>query len=529
LFYRERFLGIWTLAWVFIVLKSLLDPYVFNVANSISTIFVFQALGVLCALFLAWGTCEFVNKRLPSLWIHLAVVLTILSNIGVQLNWPLVLLAVPNVLLYGSIYIYTGLILLRHLETQGLGKRIACWTFIAMGFHQFDFPLFRPTEMAAWGYLFDAYLRLIMGVGFLLTFFEKTRYDLSKQKEQYRLLTENAKDVIFRYRMKPSAHFEYISPAAQEITGYSPEDFYNDPGLLLRIVHPEDRGNLYGFNPEVTSNDTPQVYRILTKSSKEIWVEEHFTSIADKEKNIVAIEGIVRDITSRKNFEQELFRLDRLNIVGQMAANIGHEIRNPLTTVRGYIQILSRKKELSSHRDNFSIILEELDRANSLISEYLSLSKNRLTDRKPNNLNSIITSLYPLIQADAASSNHLVRLDLQEIPNLYLDEKEIRQLILNLSRNGLEAMAPGKVLTIRTCKNEGTVILIVEDQGSGIPMEVRDKLGIPFYSTKESGTGLGLAICYSIANRHKAKIDVHTGPSGTSFSIHFSSIEHQTT
>lgn len=102
-----------------------------------------------------------------------------------------------------------------------------------------------------------------------------------------------------------------------------------------------------------------------------------------------------------------------------------------------------------------------------------------------------------------------------------LDEKEIRQLILNLVRNGLEAMPPKKRLKIKTYTEGDEVVLAVQDEGSGIPDELLAKLGTPFFTTKEKGTGLGLAVCYSIANRHKATIIPETGPKGTTFYVRF--------
>jgi PAS domain S-box-containing protein len=518
--YRERFLGYWTLAWGLIFVKSAMDPHVFSIGKFHPTFFVLQVVSILSILFLAWGTWDFVGRRLPKLWIYAAFVLIPISGIGVLLNWSLLSLIIPHVIMFGLIHIHTGFVLLRNLETQGLGKKITAYAFIINGLHQFDFPLFRPTDMAPWGYLLDAFLRLIIGIGFLLAYFEKTRENLTKQEAQFRLLAENAKDVIFRYQLLPSAGLEYISPSVADITGYKPEEYYADAKLILKIIHPEDRRLLQGFNQSVSS-EMPIVLRLITKGKSQIWAEQHIVPIHDPSGKLIAFEGIIRDITARKQLEQELFRLDRLNLVGQMAANIGHEIRNPLTTVRGYLQVLSRKKELESYHENFSLLLDELDRANSLITEYLSLSKNRLTDRRLHNLNAIVESLYPLIEATATGTNHIVKLELTDVPDLLLDEKEIRQLILNLTHNGMEAMAPGKTLTIRTYCQSDTVVLAVQDQGQEIPAEVLEKLGIPFFTTKETGTGLGLAICYSIANRHGAKIHIKTDCGGTTFFVQF--------
>jgi len=108
-----------------------------------------------------------------------------------------------------------------------------------------------------------------------------------------------------------------------------------------------------------------------------------------------------------------------------------------------------------------------------------------------------------------------------DIPTNFLNEKDVRQLIINLATNGLEAMPAGGCVTIGTYDGQDEVVLFVEDQGTGIKPEVYDKLGTPFVTTKEKGTGLGLSVCYSIADKHKAKIDVTTGTEGTTFFVRF--------
>jgi two-component system, sporulation sensor kinase E len=225
----------------------------------------------------------------------------------------------------------------------------------------------------------------------------------------------------------------------------------------------------------------------------------------------------ITDITERVNLLKEMARLDRLNLVGEMAAGIAHEIRNPMTTVRGFLQVLKTHPTA----DYIDLMLEELDRANSIITEFLSLAKNKLADRNWQFLNPIIQSLTPLIEAEAVLGGKTIELKLNECPLLLLDEKEIRQLILNLSLNGLEAMTTGGALSIHTFCLEEEVVLEVQDQGSGINEELLDKLGTPFLTTKEKGTGLGLAVCYSVVARHGAQMKVKTSSSGTTFSIHF--------
>jgi signal transduction histidine kinase len=204
-----------------------------------------------------------------------------------------------------------------------------------------------------------------------------------------------------------------------------------------------------------------------------------------------------------------------------MAASIGHEVRNPMTTVRGYLQLFQRKEHFAEHAEQINTMIEELDRANSIITEFLSLAKNKTVNMKIGNLNTVIHALYPLLQADALRRGHEVLISLDDIPNSEFDENEIRQLILNLVRNGLEAMQHEGVVTIRTYTNANRLILSVEDTGVGIQAEVLPKLGMPFITTKENGTGLGLPVCYRVAERHGAKISIQTGNTGTTFIIQF--------
>jgi PAS domain S-box-containing protein len=230
------------------------------------------------------------------------------------------------------------------------------------------------------------------------------------------------------------------------------------------------------------------------------------------------------DITEQKHLRKEIARLDRLNLVGEMAAGIGHEIRNPMTTVRGFLQMLGEKDDCTKYKDYFELMIEELDRANSIISEFLSLAKNKAVEFKTQDLNRIVKVIMPLISADAMVTDKNIEVGLVDIPKLTLDEKEIRQLILNLVRNGFEAMSPGGTLTIKTFSEGDEVVLAVQDQGEGIGPDVLERIGTPFFTTKENGTGLGLAVCYSIAARHGAKITVDTGSTtGTTFYVRFRS------
>jgi two-component system, sporulation sensor kinase E len=221
------------------------------------------------------------------------------------------------------------------------------------------------------------------------------------------------------------------------------------------------------------------------------------------------------------NLLKEVERLDRLNLIGQIAGSIGHEVRNALTGTKGFLQLLGAKDEYKVDKEYFDMMVGEIDRAASLLNEFLSLAQNKTIEMAEHSLNNVIRSIAPLIAAEALKAEVNFGVILGEIPNLKVNEKEIRQLILNLTRNAIEATVAGRCIDIKTIAVNGEVIMTIRDEGNGIPPEVLNSIGTPFITTKEKGTGLGLSVCYNIAQRHNAKIDIDTSNTGTSFNIRF--------
>ncbi|MBC8015276.1 MAG: hypothetical protein H7X79_05970 [Sporomusaceae bacterium] len=229
---------------------------------------------------------------------------------------------------------------------------------------------------------------------------------------------------------------------------------------------------------------------------------------------------MTKNLFAERKMREELKRLDRLHLVGQMAASISHEIRNPMTTVRGYLQYFIGKEPLKPFASQFSLMIEELDRANRIITEYLSLAKNKSINREIVSMEDIVQDVVYFLKTDAQKAGKSIILKLEEVPSILLDIKEIRQLILNLVLNGLEAMPFGGTITIYTYVKDRNVVLAIQDEGCGIPPGITGQIGIPFITTKESAAGLGLAVCYNIAERHGAKMVFETSDKGTTFYLY---------
>ncbi len=289
------------------------------------------------------------------------------------------------------------------------------------------------------------------------------------------------------------------------------------------IVSPLPRANRYGM--KIEGSERREVEIRLSDGSR-IRTISVITWLKGDEEG----QGLASfiDITDLRRMESEIARLDRLNLIGEMAASIGHEIRNPMTAIRGFLQMLGDKDEYSQDRIYFDLMVEEIDRANGIISEYLGMAKNKRVDLQAESLSEIVNSLLPMIQSDANYREMNVRVEISQTPDVNVDVNEIRQLILNIVRNALEAMKPGGTLIIGTLFKNNETVLYIKDQGHGLPGEIQNKIGTPFITTKEKGTGLGLAVCYSIAARHNASIDYQTGQGGTTFYVRFPPpVDHQ--
>lgn len=312
--------------------------------------------------------------------------------------------------------------------------------------------------------------------------------------------------------------------AAEGIYGYSEAEIL---GLPVSKLLPDDKHLELEEILETISTGKSISHYETTCQRKDGSIIDVFVTVSpikNHHEKIIGASTIVRDVTAQKKIEKEMARMDQMNLVGEMAASIGHEVRNPMTTVRGFLQLLEKKDNVSKYIDYIPLMISELDRANQIISEFLSISRTKVTEVARHNLNNIINSILPLIQVDAINSEKHVKTQLDDVPDLILDDKEVRQLIINLARNGLEAMSKGGCLTIKTHSFTQGVILNIQDEGPGIEPEILNRLGTPFLTTKKAGTGLGLAVCYGIAARHKAEIVVESSPCGSTFSVKFTSL-----
>ncbi len=230
---------------------------------------------------------------------------------------------------------------------------------------------------------------------------------------------------------------------------------------------------------------------------------------------------IIENLKQQILLQRELRRSEKMNVVSQLAASVAHEVRNPLTTVNGFLQLIIRDDNITDKQRNYiDITLSELNRAQSIINDYLSLAK-------PNNSNTQLVNISEELSKTVELMTSYTNIQSIEVEtfiedSLYINgnKDEIKQVLINIIKNAIEAIGNDGLLQINAFAKDQDIIVKITDNGPGMTKEQLSKIGTPFYSTKDKGTGVGLTICFQIIDQLKGSIDVEsTVGKGTSFLI----------
>lgn len=230
---------------------------------------------------------------------------------------------------------------------------------------------------------------------------------------------------------------------------------------------------------------------------------------------------LTRSQSELKEVQEALIRKEKLAALGQMAARVAHEIRNPLTSIRGFSQRLFRKMEGREGQRYTEIIIAEVDRLNRVISDVLDFARPLQPEWRMTDVNELMQEVLDLIESEIESSHITLKKKFStNLPMTTLDRQHIKQALLNLIHNGIEAIGESGKLLIGTESADGAILVKIRDSGPGIPDEIREKIFEPFFTTKQRGTGLGLALASKIIKSHSGRIEVESKRGrGTTFKI----------
>ncbi|HBI04330.1 MAG TPA: PAS domain-containing sensor histidine kinase [Paenibacillaceae bacterium] len=232
-----------------------------------------------------------------------------------------------------------------------------------------------------------------------------------------------------------------------------------------------------------------------------------------------------KNVSNLRGLEQKIERSDRLAMIGQIAAGTAHEIRNPLTSINGFLQMMGKtleEKGMSKEKQFTDIMLREIKRINELVGEFLLLSRQKEVQYRLVDIDEVFNGILPIVESEALLHGIDVRIHKEDDSFLLVGDSELlKQVLLNISKNGIEAMGKGGVLTIELKKEEEGIEISISDTGTGIPPYLLDKIFDPFFTTKEEGTGLGLPVCHKIIHEMGGTIRVSSKGYGATFYLTF--------
>lgn len=317
-----------------------------------------------------------------------------------------------------------------------------------------------------------------------------------------------------------TSRISYVNKAFTEISGYLPEEVLGRTGRELGFwQNIADRRKVIEqlFTAEVTRGLVAD-FRAKNGDSIQMLVYADFTEFNGRE--CIVWNGL--DLTLVKKYEQEQARLDSLHLIGEMAAAIAQEIRNPMTIAKGYLQFLA-KKTPAELQERYDLVYKELHHIETMVANFLVFARTQSAEKANVDFNQAISDLAPLIIADATKNDVFVNLKLdQNLPEYWANKNQIMQVILNLCRNAIESMGKRGILTIKTEARKNGLAVMVNDTGKGISDSELDSIFKAFYTTKTNGTGLGLAIVERIVKDHNGKISVKSREGkGTTFTLLF--------
>lgn len=361
---------------------------------------------------------------------------------------------------------------------------------------------------------------------------------LKKTEEKYRNIFENAIDGIFQ--ITPDGRILSANSALARIFGYaSPKELIHSIKKIGDQIY-VDAGRYHTLRMLLQKKDTVHdfEFRALHKSGREIWVCENVRAVRNEKGQLLYHEGTIRDITSRKDMEDQLLQSQKMEAIGRLAGGIAHDFNNILTTIMGNAELaLHQLAPQNPIHNRIKIIVETAERAAQLTRQLLTISRKQVISPVALNVNDAVENVGKIldrllgedVQCDVVLSNG--------IQPIRADACQIEQVILNLAVNARDAMPNGGKLNISTamagldknyCRNHPEVaagnyaMISVSDTGTGIPGTAMEHIFEPFYTTKAAGTGLGLSIVYGIVKQCGGHITITSAVGvGSSFKVYF--------
>jgi len=350
----------------------------------------------------------------------------------------------------------------------------------------------------------------ITGICRDITSTKKAEDALKAKTQQFESFIENNADSILIFNMQ--GNVVSVNKAFETTFGWTKEEIINVGLYDLPFIPSEVVDEVKMFEAEVKcGNSIIEVETVRLRKNGEILnVMLSISPIKNAKGNLDGWSVTLRDITEWKKSQDMLQNAGKLSIAGQLAAGIAHEIRNPITAIKGFIDLMksgSSEKELY-----FDVMYSEIERIEQILNELLILAKPQVSKFEKKDIRTLLKQVINLLDTQAIINNIEIVTEFQpEITHIECDENRLKQVFINYIQNAIEAMPKSGTLVVQIRKRDTERMIVrVIDQGIGMSKEILSKLGQPFYTTKEKGTGLGFMISKRIIENHFGEIHIES-------------------
>jgi PAS domain S-box-containing protein len=345
-----------------------------------------------------------------------------------------------------------------------------------------------------------------------------SRMHYNQSEKKFEQLFNNISDAVYYLKIDDygiASNFVEINEMASRRLGYTREEMLNMSPFDIDIHKREESIEIL---KKIKANDSFMFESVhICKDGSHIPVEikTHVLDI-EGEKYILSV---CRDISERKRAEDLRIQTEKMNIVAQLAAGIAHEIRNPLTSLKGFVQLF--RTDTVPRKEHLDVMENELERINAISGEFLTLAKPYHLDFSPIDLKGLLKNVVDILENEAITHSISIQTNFpKDKITIQGVGRELKKLFLNLIKNAIEAMPDGGKITIHLTNRDGYAEIQIQDHGIGMTEEQVKRLGEPFFTTKETGTGLGLVVTFNIVHTHHGEINVKSQLNeGTTFTV----------
>ena len=363
----------------------------------------------------------------------------------------------------------------------------------------------------------------------MLAAFKDSEEKVIRLNEELQHVLQNIDEVVFYTNSE--GEFQYLNHSWEDFSGYTLKESLQKSALHFISLHERHEiQRLFRHSIHEKKEKLKFDISYQKRDGQSRWGEVNI-KINYKKGKLISTVGTISDITERVHNEEELIEMNKtlaiesqkLSVAGQLAAGIAHEVRNPLTSINGFLQLL-RDDADEKTKEYLGIVFSEIKRIELVLSELLILAKPQSVTFKRINIIETLNHVVKLLNTNAILYNIDIQTNFDRY-ELFIrgDENQLKQVFINLIKNGIESMPHGGTITIKAEQTDRNKIQVTfKDEGIGMKKEILDKLGDPFFTTKTKGTGLGLTICLRILRDHGADIIVNSEPGeGSIFQIMF--------